>query len=50
MVLTSNGLAQRGMPQNAAGYDGPIDFMGSGEEIAREIVRRVGRPSSETRH
>lgn len=41
MVLTSDGLAQRGMPQNAARYDGPIDLMGSEEEIAREIVHRV---------
>ncbi len=32
-----------GMPENAATYDGPIDFIGSVEEIALEVKTRVGR-------
>lgn len=31
-----------GMPEHASRYDGPIDFIGSIEEIAAEIARRVG--------
>jgi chemotaxis response regulator CheB len=42
MVLTEAGLARSGMPQNASVYDGPIDLMGSVDEIAAEIARRVG--------
>jgi two-component system chemotaxis response regulator CheB len=41
MVLGARGTAARGMPSNATGYDGPIDFTGSTDAIATEIVRRV---------
>ena len=41
MVLTKQGVAEYGMPENAAAYDGPIDVLGSATKIAREIVRRV---------
>src|SRR5206468_4325307 len=41
MVLTKQGMAEYGMPENAAGYNGPIDVLGSATIIAREIVRRV---------
>jgi two-component system chemotaxis response regulator CheB len=41
MVLTHAGMADAGMPRNAVGYDGPIDAMGSAEDLAREVVRRV---------
>lgn len=42
MVLTREGLAERGMPENAVAYDGPIDVLGSAATIAREIILRVG--------
>lgn len=41
MVLTKGGIAERGMPENAVAYDGPIDVLGSAATIAREIVLRV---------
>jgi chemotaxis response regulator CheB len=41
MVLGSSGEAAAGMPRNATEYDGPIDFIGSIEAIADQIVRRV---------
>ena len=41
MILTQEGVAEAGMPRNAADYDGPIDAMGSAEDLAREVVRRV---------
>ncbi len=44
MVLTKRGVAEYGMPENAAGYNGPIDVLGSATIIAREIVQRVGQP------
>lgn len=43
MVLSRDGLAEHGMPENAVAYDGPIDVLGSAATIAREIVLRVGR-------
>ena len=43
MVLTKQGVADRGMPENAAGYNGPIDVLGSATTIAGEIVRRLGQ-------
>ena len=42
MVLTRGGRAQPGMPNNAATFDGPIDVMGSAEEIAFAIVGLIG--------
>jgi two-component system chemotaxis response regulator CheB len=42
MVLTRDGVAEPGMPQNAVAYDGPIDVLGSAATIAREIILRVG--------
>ena len=42
MVLARERSTTQGMPENATSYDGPIDFMGSVAEIAREVVRRVG--------
>jgi chemotaxis response regulator CheB len=41
LVLASRHPAVKGMPENATTYDGPIDFIGSVGEIAREIERRV---------
>ena len=35
------GSRARDMPSNATEYDGPVDFIGSIDEIAGEIVRRV---------
>lgn len=40
MVLDP-GQKPRGMQQNAIDYDGPISFVGTGEEIARMIARVV---------
>jgi two-component system chemotaxis response regulator CheB len=37
MVLTPSGPPQRGMPENAISYDGPIDLIGTPERIARGI-------------
>jgi two-component system chemotaxis response regulator CheB len=41
MVLCLRHEAAPGMPRNATEYDGPIDFIGSVQEIADEIARRV---------
>jgi chemotaxis response regulator CheB len=41
MVLTPHGALQKGMPENAIGYDGPIDFIGAPEAIALHIAARV---------
>jgi two-component system, chemotaxis family, protein-glutamate methylesterase/glutaminase len=41
MVLGTRGTPTPGMPSNAAEYAGPIDFTGSIDEIAAEIVRRA---------
>jgi two-component system chemotaxis response regulator CheB len=37
MVLTPAALPQRGMPENAIGYDGPINLIGSPLRIAEAI-------------
>lgn len=36
MVLTRQGIAEPGMPENAVAYDGRIDVLGSAATIARE--------------
>lgn len=41
MVLTKQGVAEYGMPENAAAYNGPIHLLGSAAMIAGEIVRQV---------
>lgn len=41
MVLTREGLAERGMPENAVAYDGSIDVLGTAAKIVREIILRV---------
>jgi two-component system chemotaxis response regulator CheB len=41
MVLTPDGGSRHGMPENAIGYDGPIDVIGSPGAIAREITCRL---------
>lgn len=46
MVLTPQPAPERGMPENAIRYDGPIDFIGSPEAIASEITRRVRATTS----
>jgi hypothetical protein len=43
MVLTPEG-AQKGMPENAINYDGPIDLIGSPGQIASAILRATGMP------
>ncbi|MGC2083726.1 MAG: chemotaxis protein CheB [Bradyrhizobium sp.] len=50
MVLTPHGAPQKGMPENAIGYDGPIDFIGTPEAIAAEIAGRVQARWSERRN
>jgi two-component system chemotaxis response regulator CheB len=40
-------MAAEGMPSNATAYDGPIDFIGSIEEIAARISRRVSEPTAD---
>jgi chemotaxis response regulator CheB len=39
MVLTPNRSGDKGMPENAISYDGPIDKIGTPEQIAEEIAR-----------
>ena len=41
MVLARCRTTRRGMPENAETYDGHIDFVGSVDEIATQIVSRV---------
>jgi two-component system chemotaxis response regulator CheB len=41
MVLTPDLLPRQGMPENAIAFDGPIDTIGSPEDIATAIVRAV---------
>lgn len=41
MVLSPRVPAECGMPENAIRYDGPIDFIGTPEQIAGEICRLV---------
>lgn len=41
MVVGTRGTPAAGMPSNATDYDGPIDFIGSINEIAAEIVHQV---------
>jgi two-component system, chemotaxis family, protein-glutamate methylesterase/glutaminase len=43
MALTSAGRPSRGMPENAKDYDGPIDKIGTPEQIGQEIGRQVAR-------
>ncbi|KAI9869876.1 MAG: hypothetical protein M1823_008920, partial [Watsoniomyces obsoletus] len=51
MVITPNSPRGPGMPENAIGYDGPIDNIGSVQEIAQAIstlrghLRRTGEMS-----
>jgi two-component system chemotaxis response regulator CheB len=47
MVVGFRGMAAEGMPSNATAYDGPIDFIGSIEEIAARISRRVSEPTAD---
>ena len=37
MVLTPGAAPQRGMPENAISYDGPIDLIGDPRRIAQGI-------------
>jgi two-component system chemotaxis response regulator CheB len=56
MVLTPSPAPGRGMPENAIGYDGPIDLIGDPTQIAHAIRRacmmppggRNGEPEGET--
>jgi two-component system, chemotaxis family, protein-glutamate methylesterase/glutaminase len=41
MVVGTRGTPAAGMPFNATDYDGPIDFIGSTNEIAAEIVHQI---------
>jgi two-component system, chemotaxis family, protein-glutamate methylesterase/glutaminase len=50
MVLTSAGNPSRGMPENARDYNGPIDTIGTPEQIAQEIGRLVAADVSTSRH
>ncbi|WP_152278353.1 chemotaxis protein CheB [Methylorubrum populi] len=43
MVITPNWNLHRGMPENAIGYSGPIDVVGSPQTIAAAIVEAVAR-------
>jgi len=42
MVLTPGVWPENGMPENAIGYDGPIDLTGSPDQIATAIREAVG--------
>ncbi|TPJ95062.1 hypothetical protein FJ872_33170 [Mesorhizobium sp. B2-5-9] len=42
-VLTEAGEIKARMPMKAAMYDGPLDFTGSADQIAGEVIRRVRR-------
>jgi two-component system, chemotaxis family, protein-glutamate methylesterase/glutaminase len=42
MVLTSADRSARGMPENARNFDGPIDVIGTPEQIAQAIGRALG--------
>ncbi|AWI91738.1 chemotaxis protein CheB [Methylobacterium sp. DM1] len=44
MVVTPARPPERGMPENAIAYDGPIDLIGSPSEIARAICAAVQQP------
>ncbi|CDX56168.1 Chemotaxis response regulator containing a CheY-like receiver domain and a methylesterase domain [Mesorhizobium plurifarium] len=46
MVVGEQGQIPAGMPRNATNYDGPIDFVGTVDEIAEEISRIAGVCSS----
>jgi two-component system, chemotaxis family, protein-glutamate methylesterase/glutaminase len=50
MVVTSAGRPSRGMPENAREFDGPIDKIGTAEQIAQEIGRLVAAGVSTSRH
>jgi two-component system, chemotaxis family, protein-glutamate methylesterase/glutaminase len=41
MVVKIDDVLSEGMPESAAAYDGPIDFLGTIEDIATEIARRT---------
>lgn len=41
LVIGASGIADYGMPENAAGYDQPIDFISSVVQIADEIKARI---------
>jgi chemotaxis response regulator CheB len=45
MVLTPHSSGGRGMPENAMNYDGPIDKIGTPEQIAEEIRRLLTPPA-----
>jgi two-component system, chemotaxis family, protein-glutamate methylesterase/glutaminase len=45
MVLTPNGNGSTGMPENAITYDGPIDTMGTPEQIAEEVSNLLAQRS-----
>src|SRR5947209_13190865 len=45
MVLTPHDSGGRGMPENAMNYDGPIDKIGTPEQIAEEIGRLLTPPA-----
>jgi two-component system, chemotaxis family, protein-glutamate methylesterase/glutaminase len=42
MVLTPAASPQRGMPENAIKFDGPIDFIGNPQDIAKAICEVCG--------
>lgn len=44
MVVTPARPPERGMPENAIAYDGPIDLIGSPSEIAQAICAAVQKP------
>jgi chemotaxis response regulator CheB len=46
MVLTPNRSGDKGMPENAISYDGPIDTIGTPEQIAEEIGRLLSIASA----
>ena len=46
MVLTPNRGSDNGMPENAISYDGPIDKIGTPEQIAEEISHLLAQRST----
>ncbi|WP_256468020.1 hypothetical protein [Bradyrhizobium sp. CW9] len=41
MVITPDSPKAPGMPENAIGYDGPIDLIGSATQIAAGISKAI---------
>jgi two-component system chemotaxis response regulator CheB len=51
MVLTPEGLSgERDMAENAIGFDGPVDLIGSAQQIAQSILSRIPQNSGRSQY